>query len=57
MNFNLTDEQSFIQETIRKFMRRECPHDLDERDAFPDEPWQKLARLGFCSLTVPISHF
>ncbi|NOZ50338.1 MAG: hypothetical protein GXP37_09880 [Chloroflexi bacterium] len=57
MNFNLTDEQSFIQATIRKFMRRECPrplaHELDEQGAFPGDPRQKLARLGFCSLTVP----
>jgi alkylation response protein AidB-like acyl-CoA dehydrogenase len=57
MDFNLTSEQTFIRETIRKFMARECPrekaHELDEQGSFPGELLAKIAEMGFCSLTVP----
>ena len=57
MDFNLTDEQQFIQETIRKFMSRECPretaHALDEAGEFPAALLAKVAALGFCGLTAP----
>lgn len=57
MDFNLTSEQLFVQETLRKFMARECPreqaHELDEQGAFPADLLAKLAEMGFCSLNVP----
>ena len=57
MNFHLTDEQEFIQATIRKFIANECPRDvareLDAGRLFPGELLQELAGLGFCGLTVP----
>ncbi|MFQ5596202.1 MAG: acyl-CoA dehydrogenase family protein, partial [Anaerolineae bacterium] len=57
MNFHLTDEQEFIQATVRKFIANECPRDvareLDAGRLFPGELLQELAGLGFCGLTVP----
>ncbi|MFQ5578212.1 MAG: acyl-CoA dehydrogenase family protein [Anaerolineae bacterium] len=57
MDFNLTDEQQFIRETIRKFMARECPretaHALDEAGTFPAGLLAKVAAMGFCALTAP----
>lgn len=60
MDFDLSSEQLFIRETMRKFMARECPrekvHELDERGTFPAELLAKIAGMGFCSLTVPESY-
>ncbi|RME40769.1 MAG: acyl-CoA dehydrogenase family protein, partial [Caldilineae bacterium] len=57
MDFNLTDEQQFLQETIRKFMARECPREMahaqDEAGEFPAALLAKVAAMGFCALTVP----
>ena len=57
MDFQFTEEQSAIQETIRDFMSRECPReiarDLDEREVFPLEWLDKIAALGFCGLNTP----
>lgn len=57
MNFNLSDEQAFVKDTIRRFMTRECPrdvaHQMDQAGKFPGELLRKVAGLGFCSLTVP----
>jgi len=55
--FGLTEEQQLIRDTVREFMAGECPREkareLDEQGAFPGELLQKVAGLGFCSLTVP----
>ncbi|MCZ7573883.1 MAG: acyl-CoA dehydrogenase family protein [Ardenticatenaceae bacterium] len=56
MDFGLTDEQGFIQETIRKFMARECPRevarDLDDRGRFPGKLLRAIAELGLCALNA-----
>ena len=57
MDFQFTDEQRAIQETIRDFMAKECPRevarDLDARQVFPSELLDKIAALGFCGLNTP----
>jgi alkylation response protein AidB-like acyl-CoA dehydrogenase len=57
MDFRLSDEQAFVQDTIRKFVARDCPREtaraLDEQARFPTELLQKLAVTGLCALTVP----
>lgn len=57
MDFALTSEQTFIQETLRKFMERECPrekaHALDEENAFPRDLLPKIVEIGLCGLNVP----
>jgi alkylation response protein AidB-like acyl-CoA dehydrogenase len=57
MDFQFTEEQSAIQETIRDFMAKECPReiarDLDEHRVFPVKWLDKIAALGFCGLNSP----
>jgi alkylation response protein AidB-like acyl-CoA dehydrogenase len=57
MDFNLNADQLFIKDTIRRFMQRECPrekaHEMDEKGIFPAELLEKIARSGFCGLSVP----
>jgi len=57
MDFSLTEEQKMLQETMRRFVEKECPvevvRELDETDVFPKEIFSKLADLGVLGLTVP----
>lgn len=57
MDFELSQEQIAIRETIKRFMARECPRELareqDEKAEFPEELFRKLADTGFLGLTVP----
>lgn len=57
MDFNLNTDQLFIKDTIRRFMQRECPrekaHEMDEKGIFPADLLEKIARSGFCGLSVP----
>lgn len=56
MNFELTDEQKDIRDTIRKFMVRECSREvasqLDGRGEFPGEMLKKIVGMGFCGLNI-----
>ena len=60
MDFSLTDEQQMLQETVRKFVEKECTkervRELDEKDEFPEEMLKKLLALGVGGLTIPESH-
>lgn len=56
MNFDLTEEQRLIRETIRRFADEEiapvaAEHDREER--FPRGPLDKMARLGFLGGPIP----
>lgn len=57
MDFALTEEQEFIQDTVRRFLARECPRDvardLDEKRLFPEELLNRLAVTGLCALCNP----
>ncbi|MBI3966153.1 MAG: acyl-CoA dehydrogenase family protein, partial [Chloroflexi bacterium] len=55
MDFELSDEQNLVRETIRDFMRREFPRErvrqLDEAGAFPEREFLKqMGELGFLGL-------
>jgi acyl-CoA dehydrogenase len=56
MDFTLTDEQAMLKATIRKFVDRECPRDLqrelDEKETFPQALWDKLAAMGMLGLII-----
>lgn len=56
MDFQFTDEQRALQETIRDFMARECPRELarelDTREELPVDLLERIAALGFCGLTT-----
>ncbi|MCF7808075.1 MAG: acyl-CoA dehydrogenase [Candidatus Marinimicrobia bacterium] len=56
MNFELTEEQKMVRETIRDFAEAEIKPGVIERDKnaeFPTEVIQKLGELGFMGMQVP----
>jgi len=57
MDFSLTEEQTMLKDTIRRFMETEIPREvaveIDEKDEFPHELLQKLCDLGFMGINVP----
>ncbi len=56
MHFELSDEQRLIQETARKFSEKElAPHagEIDGKEAFPRQAWERLSELGFAGITIP----
>ncbi len=58
MNFDLSDEQKILQETLQTFLANECPSDR-ARVLFdagePNDPalWKGLAELGLTGLLIP----
>lgn len=57
MDFELSEEQNMLIETIRKFISRECPpefaREIDETETFPHALYKKMSDLGFMSLPFP----
>ncbi len=56
MDFDLTEEQGMIQETIRKFADEEIAPVASENDKkahFPRDLFEKLAALGFMGTPIP----
>lgn len=56
MNFDLTEEQKMIQDTIRKFAREELAPvaaENDKKERFPHDIFKKLADLGFMGTPIP----
>ncbi len=57
MDFELTEDQRLIRNTIRDFVQKECPdrlvREMDEKHEIPSELFDKLAALGVCGLTIP----
>ncbi|NCU18486.1 acyl-CoA dehydrogenase family protein [Pallidibacillus pasinlerensis] len=56
MNWDLTSEQELIKKTIREFAKEEVAKGAIERDRskkFPQEIFQKLAKLGMMGLPFP----
>jgi alkylation response protein AidB-like acyl-CoA dehydrogenase len=57
MDFGLSDEQELLQETVRGFVRAECPPPRLRQlfEAGGDDPalWKGLAELGCAGLAVP----
>ena len=56
MDFNLSDEQIAIRETVRDFAEKEIAptaRERDENSEFPYEIVKKLAKLGMCGVVAP----
>jgi butyryl-CoA dehydrogenase len=56
MDFDLTEEQKMIQDTIRKFADEEIAPvaaEFDKKGEFPREIFEKLAGLGFMGTPIP----
>jgi alkylation response protein AidB-like acyl-CoA dehydrogenase len=60
MNFELSDEQGLLQETVRAFLERECPPArrrelFDAEEGFDPVLWKGMAELGLAGLALPES--
>ena len=56
MNFNYSENQKIISETIRDFSKREITpnmYDWDEKQYFPVELFKKIGELGMMGVLVP----
>ncbi len=56
MDFNLTDEQQFIKQTVRDFAEKEITpraQAIDETGEFPHDIFGKMAGLGLLGLPFP----
>jgi alkylation response protein AidB-like acyl-CoA dehydrogenase len=56
MNFDLTDEQKLIRETVREFAEREIKpvaRELDEKGEFSYELTKRMGDLGLFGMTLP----
>ena len=59
MDFNLSDEQIAIRETVREFAEKEIAPSARERDEnseFPHEIVKKLGKLGMCGVVAPLEY-
>jgi len=55
-NFDLTEEQAIIRDTVRDFAREKIEPiaaEYDEQQKFPEKTVQELAKLGIMGVTVP----
>ncbi|MFC1823721.1 acyl-CoA dehydrogenase family protein [Thermodesulfobacteriota bacterium] len=57
MDFDFTDEQNMLRDTIEKFLQKECPREycrqVDDEERFPFEVFSKMAELGWLALPFP----
>jgi alkylation response protein AidB-like acyl-CoA dehydrogenase len=56
MNFELSDEQRAIRDTLRQFAEKEikpCSAEWDKKEIFPREVVRKLGELGFIGVSFP----
>lgn len=56
MNFDLSEEQSLIRETVREFAEREIKpvaKELDDKEEFSYELTKKMGDLGLFGMTIP----
>ncbi len=58
MNFGLSEEQELLQETVRSFVRNECPAPrlrevFDGDTGFDEAQWRGLVKMGVAGLAVP----
>lgn len=59
MNFQLTKEQEFVREMVRKFAENEVEPiaaDIDEEHRFPEETVEKMAHYGLLGIPFPTEY-
>ena len=61
MDFNFTEEQQLLADTVRRFVREHYSFEarreiLKSKDGWSRELWQQLAGLGLTALNVPEAH-
>ena len=56
MDFEFTDEQKMLRDTVRKFVEREMPKEKirywDKEEILPEGLWQKFAEVGFLGASI-----
>jgi alkylation response protein AidB-like acyl-CoA dehydrogenase len=57
MDFELSEEQEALAESVRSVLEQECPiarvRERVEKGLAPEQPWGSAARLGWCGIGVP----
>jgi len=57
MDFDLTEEQKMLRESVRGMLEREFPRsyarECDEQRRFPRELWNRMAAMGWLGLPLP----
>ncbi len=59
MDFELTEDQRALRQSIVEFAQRELNHEVVERDetkSFSREAWLKCAEIGLLGLPLPVEH-
>jgi alkylation response protein AidB-like acyl-CoA dehydrogenase len=61
MNFEFSEEQLFIRDQARNFLRQECTaaevrQVVESPDSFDRSLWQKIVRLGWTAMAIPESY-
>jgi alkylation response protein AidB-like acyl-CoA dehydrogenase len=60
MDFGLSEEQELLQETVRGFVKGECPvtklREIYDAGGFEPALWKGLAELGCAGLALPEAH-
>ncbi len=56
MDFRFTEENELLRHSLRKFIEKECPREyqreLDQKEEFPHELWDKLGKMGMFGLII-----
>ncbi len=57
MDFQFTEEQEMLRDSIRKYLKKECPkeycREIDEAKRYPREVFAKMGELGWLALPFP----
>src|SRR6185436_4684611 len=58
MDFGFSEEQEMLRKSARDFLAKECPMTyvrqmMEDERGFRDEPWRKMAELGWMGLILP----
>ncbi|MCL5289862.1 MAG: acyl-CoA dehydrogenase family protein [Firmicutes bacterium] len=59
MDFNLTEEQLLLRETVRKFAKKDVAplaYEIDRDEKFPYENFKKMGEMGLLGITVPTEY-
>ena len=61
MNFDLSEEQEMLQETVRQYLENECPATrlreiFDGDTGFDPKLWKGMAEMGLAGLHLPEEH-
>jgi alkylation response protein AidB-like acyl-CoA dehydrogenase len=59
MNFDLTDEQRMLRDTVREFTEKEIKPragEIDRTDEFPWDLWKRMADLGLLGMALPVEY-